>query len=209
MKYQGKNKENKIYKIKNSNELFKIFVEFSIDIQKFKFDINFDYDFFKESKLIKNFEKIFSKKLIHKEDTEQILYTKSIIRELLSTEMVDDYGFITNLNFNYMTNINLNGNKKQNKNNIQIAIFKKVEKTLKGKKYKDDDYIEDNGMGEFNNNEIKIVFKNKNIIMKIIEEKFEQDDYLNIKKLESSFNNTLVNSCYNYMKKIIIDEIKE
>ena len=204
-KKQRKQNLEKINKIKNSNELFKIFVEFSIYIQKFKFDINFDYDFFKESKLIKNFEKIFSKKLICKEDTEQILYTKSIIRELLSTEMVDDYGFITNLNFNYMTNINLNN--KQNKNYIQIAILKNVEKTMKSKKYKDDDYIENNGIEGFNNNEIKIVFKNKNIIMKIIEEKFEQDDYLNIKKLESSFNNTLVNSCYNYMKKIIIDEI--
>ena len=204
-KKQRKQNIEKINKIKNSNELFKIFVEFSIYIQKFKFDINFDYDFFKESKLIKNFEKIYSKKLICKEDKEQILYTKSIIRELLSTEMVSDYGFITNLNFNYMTNINFN--KKQNNNYMQIAILKKVEKTIKNKKYKDDDYNESNGIEEFNNNEIKIVFKHKNIIMNKIEEKFEQDDYLNIKKLESSFNNALVNSCYNYMKKIIIDEI--
>ena len=50
---------------------------------------------------------------------------------------------------------------------------------------------------------IKIVFKNKNIIMKKIEEKFEQDDYLNLNKLDSYFNTTLINSFYNYTKRII------
>ena len=50
---------------------------------------------------------------------------------------------------------------------------------------------------------IKIIFKNKNIIMKKIEEKFEQDDYLNLNKLDSYFNTTLINSFYNYTKRII------
>ena len=42
--------------------------------------------------------------------------------------------------------------------------------------------------------------------MKKIEEKFEQDDYLNLNKLDSYFNNTLINSYYNYMKRIITDK---
>ena len=42
--------------------------------------------------------------------------------------------------------------------------------------------------------------------MKKIEDKFEQDDYLNIGKLESAFNITLIYSFYNYAKKIITDE---
>ena len=42
--------------------------------------------------------------------------------------------------------------------------------------------------------------------MKKIEDKFEQDDYLNIGKLESAFNTTLIYSFYNYAKKIITDE---
>ena len=200
------NKESKknVLKIKTlneSNELFKLFLKFAIYIPQFKLDISIDYDFYKDSKLIQNFKKIFSKKTNTKEDKEQILYTKSIIKELLSTELVNDYGFITNLNFNYMTNINLN-KKKENKNYIQIAMFKKVEEMAK--KQNNENIF--NNKEEFNIDNIKIVFKNKNLIMKKIEEKFEQDDYLNLSKLESYFNNTLINSFYNYAKKIIEDD---
>ena len=186
----------KINKLRQSNDVFKLFVEFTLHISRFKFNINIDYDLFKESKLMKNFLKEFYNKSLTNEDKEQIFYTKSIINELLSTELVDDYGFITNLNFNYITNINLNENK-QNKNYIQSAIFKRVEEMMNNKK---DEKL------NLNINDIKIVFKNKNIIMKIIEEKFEQDDYLNLSKLESAFNNTLIDSFYNYTKRIIADE---
>ena len=177
---KGEKQKNleKINNLRKSNELFKLFLEITLHISKFKFNINIDYDFYKDSKLMKNFLKEFSNKSLNNENKEQILYTKSIIKELLSTELVDDYGFITNLNFNYITNINLN-KQGPNKNYIQLAIFKKVEEIMKNKS------------GEnFNIDDIKIVFKNKNVIMKTIEEKFEQDDYLNLKKLESAFNNT-------------------
>ena len=60
--------------------------------------------------MIGNYKKNVSKKSNPNADKEQILYTESIIKELLSTELVSDYGFITNLNFNYLTNINLNIN---------------------------------------------------------------------------------------------------
>ena len=192
---EGKEKKNsgKIEQLRQSNELFKLFLEFSLNISKFIFHINIDYDFFKDSKLMKNFLKEFSNKSLNNEDKGQILYTKAIIKELLSTELVDDYGFVTNLNFNYITNINLNKNT-ENKNYIQSAIFNRVEEMMKNKNE------------NFNINDIKIVFKNKNIIMKIIEEKFEQDDYLNLSKLESAFNNTLIDSFYNYTKRIIAEE---
>ena len=193
----------KINNLSESNELFKLFVKLSLYIPQFKLDINMDYNFYQDSKLIQNFNRNFSKKSNNHEDKEQILYTKSIIQELLSTELISDYGFITNLNFNYMTNINLK-NVNEKKNYIQNAIFKRVEEMNKKKK---NENIKDKNMkDDFNVDNIKIVFKNKNLIMKKLEEKFEQDDYLNLSKLESSFNTTLINSFYNYTKKIINEE---
>ena len=182
----------KINKLKEDNELFRLFLKLSLYMPQFKLDINIDHDFYKDSKLIKNIENNFSKKLIMNENKEQILYTKGIIKELLSTELIDDYGLITNLNFNYITNINID-----KKNYIKKAIFKKVEEMKKSQ-------ISNNKENRnLNIDNIKIIFKNKNIIMKKIEEKFEQDDYLNLNKLDSYFNTTLINSFYNYTKRII------
>ena len=193
----------KINNLSESNELFKLFVKLSLYIPQFKLDINMDYNFYQDSKLIQNFNRNFTKKSSNHGDKEQILYTKSIIQELLSTELISDYGFITNLNFNYMTNINLKS-VNEKKNYIQNAIFKRVEEMNKKKK---NENIKDKNMkDDFNVDNIKIVFKNKNLIMKKLEEKFEQDDYLNLSKLESSFNTTLINSFYNYTKKIINEE---
>ena len=204
MEKRQKNKNLvKINILNKSNELFKLFVKLSMYIPQFKLDISIDYDFYKDSKLIQNFVKNYSKKSNNNEDKDQILYTKSILKELLSTELVNDYGFITNLNFNYITNINWN-KRKDKKNYIQNAIFKKVEEM--GKKKMNEDFYERNIVDNFNVENIKIVFKNKNLVMKKIEEKFEQDDYLNLSKLESSFNSTLINSFYNYTKKIITEE---
>ena len=53
------------------------------------------------------------------------------------------------------------------------------------------------------NSTIKLVWKNKNLIMKSIEDKFEQDDYLNLDKLKSSFNTSLINNYYNYLNRIM------
>ena len=193
----------KINKLNQSNELFKLFLKLAENIPKFKLNINMDYDFYKDSKLIGNYKKNVSKKSNPNTDKEQILYTESIIKELLSTELVSDYGFITNLNFNYLTNINLNIN--SNKNNyIQQAIFIKVQE-IKSIKMKNP-IFPNNKRKDIDEENIKIVFKNKNLIMKKIEDKFEQDDYLNIGKLESAFNTTLIYSFYNYAKKIITDE---
>ena len=53
------------------------------------------------------------------------------------------------------------------------------------------------------NSTIKLVWKNKNLIMKNIEDKFDQDDYLNLDKLKSSFNKSLMNNYYNYLNRIV------
>ena len=82
-----------------------------------------DYDFYQDSKLVQNYKKNISQKADINEYKEQILYTKSIIKELLSTELVTDYGFITNLNFNYITNINLN-KEKNIKNDKKKKLWK-------------------------------------------------------------------------------------
>jgi hypothetical protein len=192
----------KINKLNNGNELFKLFAKLSLHIPKFKLEINIDYDFYNDSKLIKNFEKIFSKKSNNNLDKEQIIYTKSILKELLSTELISEYGMITNINFNYITNIR--NMEIDNKNYIQLAILNKIEKMVTERKIVDISKKNNNQNLIVNN--IKIVFKNKNLIMKRLEEKFEQDDYLNIGKLESAFNTTLINSFYNYTKKILISE---
>ena len=102
-----------------------------------------------------------------------------------------------------MTNINLNP-KKEKKNYIQDAIFKKVEEMAKNNM--NENIYDKNILDDVDVENIKIVFKNKNLIMKKLEEKFEQDDYLNLSKLESHFNCTLINSFYNYTKKIISEE---
>ena len=122
---------------------------------------------------------------------------------MLSTELIHDYGLITNIYFNYVTNINLDS-KKEKKNYIQLGIFKKVEEMMK--KNQGRDAYEKNSNDDTNMESIKMVFKNKNIVMKKLEDKFEQDDYLNLSKLKSSFDSTLVNSYYNYIKKIIQED---
>ena len=192
---ESKNKM-KIRILTENNELFKLFCLTSKYIPRFKLDINLDFNIYKDSKLMNNYLKSITKSCSNI-DKEQILYTKSILYELLSTELVSDYGFITNLNFNYLTNINMDN---KNKNNpIQDAIFKKVDAVEKtDSKYNETIY------SDTDNPNIKLIWKYKNLIMKNIEEKFEQDDYLQLDKLESLFNTSLINAYYNYSNKIIM-----
>ena len=179
-----------------NNELFKLLYLLSLNSLKFNLNINIDYDFYKNSKLMNNFIKCLRRKSLS-EYKEQYLYTKSIIYELLSSELIDDYGLITNLNFNYFTNINLNSKTKDSA--IQKGIFRPMmELEIKNKKFK---FLYENISNE--NSEIKLVWKNKNLIMKAIETKFEQDDYIQLDKLDYAFNNYLKNGYYNYIKKVL------
>ena len=151
---------------------------------------------------MKNFLKYINKNSSINNDNNQIIYSKSIIYELLSTELVNDYGFITNINFNYITDINLNNKKKNNP--IQNAIFKQIGNLEKSdKKLRKKVMIYDDIDKDSENSTIKLVWKNKNLIMKSIEDKFEQDDYLNLDKLKSSFNTSLINNYYNYLNRIM------
>ena len=91
--------EKKINALTDNNELFKLFCLITLYVPRFKLDINMDFNIYKDSKLMNNYLKSISKKSSNI-NKEQILYTKSILYELLSTEFINDYGLITNLNFN-------------------------------------------------------------------------------------------------------------
>ena len=102
-----------------------------------------------------------------------------------------------NLDFNYYTNINVNSKKKDSA--IQKGIFRQMfDLEIKNKKL---NFLNENKNNE--NYEINLVWKNKNLIMKAIETKFEQDDYIQLDKLDSAFNNYLKNGFYNYIKKVL------
>ena len=190
---QIKTKAKTLYE---NNELFKLLYLISLNLSKFNLNINIDYDFYKDSKLMKNFIKCLSRKSLI-EYKEQYLYTKSIIYELLSSELIGDYGLVTNLDFNYYTNINVNSKKKDSA--IQKGIFRQMfDLEIKNKKL---NFLNENKNNE--NSEINLVWKNKNLIMKAIETKFEQDDYIQLDKLDSAFNNYLKNGFYNYIKKVL------
>ena len=190
---QIKTKAKTLYE---NNELFKLLYLISLNLSKFNLNINIDYDFYKDSKLMKNFIKCLSRKSLI-EYKEQYLYTKSIIYELLSSELIGDYGLVTNLDFNYYTNINVNSKKKDSA--IQKGIFRQMfDLEIKNKKL---NFLNENKNNE--NYEINLVWKNKNLIMKAIETKFEQDDYIQLDKLDSAFNNYLKNGFYNYIKKVL------
>jgi len=189
-KKHGNETRMKIKTLYEKNELFNLFCIITLYIPKLVFKINTDYNLFFNSKLLKNYLKSLYKKSSNI-DKEQIFYTKSIIYELLSSELINDFGLVTNCNFNYLTNINLNS--KDKRNSIQKGIFKQAF-NLKKKEQK---LILD----KKDENEMKFVWKHKNLVMENIEIKFEQDEYLQLKKLESYFNNFLINGYYNYLKK--------
>ena len=186
----GNETRMKIKALYDKNELFRLFCIITLYIPKLVIKINTDYNLFYNSKLVKNYLKSLDKISVNV-DKEQIINTKSIIYELLSSELINDSGFVTNLNFNYLTNINLNSKGKNNA--IQKGIFKQA-LNLKKKEQK---LILD----KKDENIMKFVWKHKNLVMENIELKFEQDEYLQLKQLESYFNNFLINGYYNYLKK--------
>ena len=203
--YFKKNKINKS-KIKfevmqNSNELFNLFCLMSVYIPKFILNINIDFNLYNDTKFLNNFLKLIRQESTRKH-REEIIPTKSIIYEFLSTEMVNDYGFITNMNNQYLSIINFHSQEKMN--SIQNGIFR----VIKRKANKFNELGEELMINTLNhdNGDIKFIFKSKSLIMVKIEEKFEQDDYLQFNKLESAFNSFLINTCFNYFKRIEIDK---
>ena len=48
----------------------------------------------------------------------------------------------------------------------------------------------------------KLVLKRKNILIELLKNRFESDDFLNYNKLENVFNFFLINSYYKYSRQI-------
>ena len=204
-KFVFKNKSKAIYEIlTDSNELIKIFCVMSIHIPKFISNVNFNYDFYKDIKLSNNYLKLMRRQSYNKYK-EELISTKSIIYEFLSTEMVTDYGLITNINFKYLTTNNLDS--KDKNNCVQNGVFNLINKNriINNELDEEELNININKTNHDNNFNTKLIIKNINYIMQRIEEKFEQDDYLKLNKLESSFNFFLIDTCYNYLKRIELE----
>jgi hypothetical protein len=199
-----KNKSKAIYEIlTDSNELIKIFCIISIHISKFINNVNFNYDFYKDVKLSNNYLKLMRRQSYNKYK-EELISTKSIIYEFLSTEMVTNYGLITNINFNYLTTNNLES--KDKNNCVQNGVFNLINKNSIINNDLEEEELNINKTNLDNDFNTKLIIKNINYITQRIEEKFEQDDYLKLNKLESSFNFFLIDTCYNYLKRIELEK---
>ena len=203
-KHETKN-QMKLKMMMEKNELFRLLSMFSILAPIFKLNLSLDYKMYNYTKIIKKYDQYVSQVVnINKEQTR---LTQNILYELLSTENISDYGLVSNLNFKYISNIKA----ELKENCIQNSMFKNVINRLKGK---DEDLNE----GDININDvflimkdgdekqnIKLILKQKNELMEIFKNKFEVDDYLNLNKIESSFNFFLINSYYKYLKQIAYD----
>ena len=207
--YSKKSHETKyqmnIKMMTEQNELFKLLCIFSIYAPYFRLNLSLDYKIYKYSTIIKRYDKYVEQ--VSNFDKEQTKLTKNILYELLSTENLSDYGLVMNLNFKYISNINAD----IKENAIQNALFKNVINKIKGNNINNNEdkesemnysdiffYIKD---GDEKRN-IKLILKKKNELMEVFKNKFENDDYLNIYKIESSFNFFLINSYYKYLKQI-------
>ena len=199
-----KNKSKAKYEIlTDSNELIKIFCIMSIYIPKFITKVNFNYDFYKEVKLYNNYLKLMRRQSNNKYK-EEVISTKSIIYEFLSTEMVTDFGLITNINFKYLTTNNLDS--KDKNNCVQNGVLNSINKSRIINNELEEEELNINKTNHDNDFNTKLIIRNINYIMERIEEKFEQDDYLKLNKLESSFNFFLIDTCYNYLKRIKLEK---
>ena len=203
-KHETKN-QMKLNWMMEKNELFKLLSMFSMLAPIFKLNLTLDYKMYNYSKIIKKYDKYIIQ--ITNNNRQQNRLTQNILYELLSTENLSDYGLVTNLNFKYVSNIKA-GIKE---NSIQYVLFKNVLNKYKGKN-------EDLNENEINikdmylilNDEDKqntnLILKQKNELMELFKNKFESDDYININKIESSFNFFLINSYYKYLKQITSEE---
>ena len=179
------------------NELFKLLCLFCIYAPYFRLNLSLEYNTYKYSKLIKKFDKNILQ--ISNIDKEQVKLTRNILYELISTENIPDYGLIMNLNFKYISNINL----ENKENSIQNTLFKNVFNKMKEDENQND--IKNNDLiinKEEEKQNVKLVLKSKNEFIELFKNNFESDDYLNLNKLESSFNFFLINSYYKYLKQI-------
>ena len=168
--------------IKKKNELFYLLALISEISIKFKLNVNIsNLNLYENAKL--NIK--FLKDVVNIHDKKNIESTQNILYEILSTEIIEDYGLILNLRFNYLS---------YNKNNYNLFSIKKVNF--------DTDYIKNNS---FNNNDMKTVklYGKKNFeILSELEKFFEDDDYLKLENLKKQFDTFLINVYDKYINQI-------
>ena len=187
--------KDKIYLMKDKNELFRLLTILSIYAPKFKLNVSMDFNFYVKSKLNDNFINSMAKE--KHLPPQQLSLTQSVIYELLTTENVDDYGIVYNLYFKYITNINLRAKKN---NSIKRSMFRY-----------DENNEEDNYLNYYNkiiiyNNNTKIVYKGRNHLVDELEKCVENDDFFKKEKIKSLFDFFLINIYYKYIKKISFTE---
>ena len=172
----------KISLLKENNELFYLLYMLGLSAPRIILNIKMNHNFFANAKLNQNYLKTVSKSL-SKANKEKILLSQGIIFELLSTNIIHDFGLVTNLNYNYITNFSRNKN-----NEIQNFFIENVTENI------------DQEENTSNKNNAKIIMKGKNPIMAELEKSFQSDEYLNFKELNSAFDNFIVNTCYKYFE---------
>ena len=190
----------KIKLVEEKNELFKLLMILSLHSHKFKLNISMEYNYYIKSKLNQNYLKFIKKNKFF--STHNTHLTQNVIYELLSTENIEDYGILTNINFKYISNINLNN---RINNSIKKAVFR-YNSNDNIRKINDDNIINNNNkiiFKEDRNNNIKIMYKERNNLLRELDSNFENDDFLKKEKLESSFDFFLINVYYKYIKKLI------
>ena len=184
----------KLNMMREKNEIFKLLSSFCLYAPCFKLNLNFDYNIYENSVIIKKYNNYAGQ--LENIEKKQIKLTKNILIELISTECFGDYGLITNLNFGYVTNIKADSKKYS----IKFTLFEHIIKDKKQKleKLKDEKDIK-------NEKTKKLVLKGKNILLNIFKDRFEEDDYLNYSKLNIAFNFFLINSYYKYLRQIAFE----
>ena len=176
------------------NELFELLSNFSLHATFFQLNLNFDYNMYEHSEIMKKYNHYIEQ--LENFDKEQTRLTQNILYELISTENIVDYGLITNFDFQYITNLKSDSKK----NSIQYTMFENLMNRQKkidevSKEEKDEDKIKVK----------KLILKRKNILIDLLRNRFESDDFLNHNKLDNAFNFFLVNSYYKYSRQILLE----
>ena len=188
-KHKSKN-HMKLNIMREKNELFGLLSSFCLYAPCFKLNLNFDYNMYEHSIIIKKYNNKYNNYVEQLEnvDKKSIRLTKNILIELISTECICDYGLITNFNFGYITDIK----KDSKKYSIKYTVFQNIKNEKKKNDIK-------------NEQTKKLVLKGKNVLLDIFEFNFEEDDYMNYNKLNSAFNFFLINSYYKYYGQIAFE----
>ena len=198
IEHKSKNQKN-LDMMKEKNELFELLSTFCLYAPLFKLDLNFDYNMYQYSEIIKKYDNYIGH--LENINNEQIKLTQNILYEFISTECINDYGLITNFNFGYVTNMIADSKK----NSIKYTMFKNIKNKHKTKNLKSKELKKENEVEKEQTK--KLILKRKNLLIEIFKNKFESDDYLNFNKLNSTFNFFLLNSYYKYSKQIAFENI--